>query len=64
MADDLKNRGEPDRSRINTSEDHEIRYWTQKFGVSADELRAAVQAVGTSADAVAKHLAGGKSRGA
>jgi hypothetical protein len=28
MSDDRLHRGEPDRSKINMSEDHEVRYWT------------------------------------
>jgi hypothetical protein len=34
MADDLKDRGAQDRSRVNVNEDHEVCYWTQKWGVS------------------------------
>jgi hypothetical protein len=60
MADDLKNRGEPDRSRINLHEAHELRYWTQKFGVSADQLQAAVKAAGSQATDVEKHLKSAK----
>ncbi|MCR5861821.1 DUF3606 domain-containing protein [Flavobacterium sp. J372] len=45
-----------DRSRINTSEDYEFDYWTAKFGVSRDELRNAVDQVGSSADAVEEYL--------
>ena len=56
MPDDKKNRGEPDRSRINTSEEHEIRYWTKKFGVSSQQLNETVKKVGTSASAVQKAL--------
>lgn len=52
MADSKRNRGEPDRSRINSHEDYEVRYWSRKFGVSAKELRDAVKRVGTSSDAV------------
>lgn len=48
MSDDLTKRGEPDRSRIALGEEHEIRYWATKFGVSEEELRAAVDAVGSS----------------
>jgi hypothetical protein len=44
------------RSRINTSEDHEVRYWATKFGVSAEELKSAVKKVGNSAEAVQKEL--------
>ncbi|MBI6620360.1 DUF3606 domain-containing protein [Pseudomonas corrugata] len=56
MADDLSNRGPRDRSRINTSEEWELRYWTKEFGVTEDELKAAVQAVGAGADDVRKKL--------
>ncbi|MES3100534.1 DUF3606 domain-containing protein [Sphingomonas faeni] len=38
------------------SEDYEVAYWTKKFGVTADELRAAVKAVGNGAAAVGRHL--------
>jgi hypothetical protein len=56
MSDDLKNRGSQDRTRINVHEEHEVRYWTEKFGVSAEELKKAVEAVGVSSQAVAQKL--------
>ncbi|MDO6415594.1 DUF3606 domain-containing protein [Sphingomonas sp. BIUV-7] len=56
MADDLKDRGVRDRNRIAMGEDHEVAYWTKKFGVSRDRLAEAVAAVGTSAQAVADFL--------
>lgn len=56
MSDDKRNVGPADRDRINVNEDYELRYWTQALGVSADELRAAVQAVGPTAAAVREHL--------
>jgi hypothetical protein len=52
MADDLSKRGSQDRSRINIHEDYEVRYWSKKFGVSANRLKAPVQNVGNSAQAV------------
>ncbi|TRX73717.1 DUF3606 domain-containing protein [Pseudomonas mangiferae] len=54
--DDLKNRGSADRSRINVHERHEVDYWTKALGVSEDQLKAAVEAVGVSADKVRAHL--------
>jgi hypothetical protein len=51
MADDLSNRGAQDRSRINVNEDHEVAYWTKELGCTAEQLKAAVKAVGMSADA-------------
>ena len=56
MADDTSNRGQQDRSRINISQAHEVGYWTETLGVSQDQLKAAVQAVGNSADKVREHL--------
>lgn len=56
MADNLNDRGPQDRSRVNVNEEWELQYWSKKFGVSAQQLRDAVKAVGTSADAVGKHL--------
>jgi hypothetical protein len=56
MSDDRNLRGPQDRSRINTSEDYEVRYWTQELNVSEEELRRAVQSVGASAEKVRKHL--------
>ena len=39
MADDLKNRGPQDRSRISITEEWEVRYWTEELGVSAARLK-------------------------
>ena len=56
MADDLKNRGAQDRARVNIHEVHEIRYWTEKWGITKEQLVAAVGKAGMSVDAVAKEL--------
>ncbi|AWH51172.1 MULTISPECIES: DUF3606 domain-containing protein [Stenotrophomonas] len=56
MADDKTKTGAADRNRINVNEDYELHYWTKALGVSADELRAAVKAVGPTAAAVRDHL--------
>jgi hypothetical protein len=56
MSDDKNNTGEPDRSRISLKEDHEVRYWTERFGVTKEQLAVAVQKVGNSADAVRQAL--------
>ena len=45
-----------DRKRIDVSQEHECRYWTEKFGVSADELRRATAKVGPMVDDVAREL--------
>lgn len=56
MADDLSYRGPHDRSRVNVNETHELRYWTRELGVTEAQLRAAVAAAGTSAQAVRNYL--------
>ena len=56
MADDLTNRGGRDRNRISLDQDHELRDWSEKFGVTKEELREAVQAVGNEASKVEQHL--------
>src|SRR5690242_14352616 len=55
MSDD-KAKTAADRKRINVNEDYECRYWSEKFGVSADELKRAVERVGPMADDVARAL--------
>jgi Protein of unknown function (DUF3606) len=56
MSDDPKKRGSQDRSRINIHEDYEVQYWSKKFGVSPDQLKAAVKKVGNSVAAVQQEL--------
>ena len=46
MADDKVDRWRPDRDRINITEVYKLRYWSNKFGVSKEELAAAVKRVG------------------
>lgn len=56
MADDETNRGPQDRARINLSEDYEVRYWTDKFGISKSQLEDIVREAGSSAKAVEEEL--------
>jgi hypothetical protein len=58
MADDLSNPGAQDRARINVGEKHELKHWSQKFGVSADRLREAVTKVGPMVQDVERELGG------
>jgi hypothetical protein len=55
-ADDRSKTGKADRIRINIEEDYERRDWAQKFGVSEQRLREAVQKVGPIAQSVAAEL--------
>jgi hypothetical protein len=54
--DNLTKRSQPDRSKINMSEDFEVKYWAKALGVDRDALRKAVDKVGNSAAAVRKEL--------
>lgn len=56
MSDDLTKRRPQDAARINMHEAYEVNWWTSKWGVTRTQLQAAVNAVGTSAAAVARHL--------
>lgn len=57
MSDDKTKTGGQDRSRISTSEDYEVQYWAEKFGVSHDELKQAVKDSGSnSPDEVERYL--------
>ncbi|WP_218511966.1 DUF3606 domain-containing protein [Variovorax sp. dw_308] len=56
MSDDKTKTGQ-DRKLISLKEDYEVRDWCKSLGCTPEQLRAAVKAVGHSADAVRKHLA-------
>ena len=56
MRDVTSNRGPQHCSRVSTSDDYELTYWTGKFGVSPEDLQEAVDAVGDNAAAVEEYL--------
>jgi hypothetical protein len=45
-----------DGRRINVSQEHECRYWAEKFGVSPGELKVAVSKAGPMVEDVARAL--------
>lgn len=59
MADDKTIRGAQDRTRVAMGQEHEVRYWTERFGVSQDELQKAVDTVGHSVEAIERFLKSG-----
>lgn len=61
MADDPTKQAQ-DRKRISLTEDYEVRYWSERLGVSREELREAVNAVGSDPDRVTAHLHAHKGR--
>jgi len=56
MPDDPRNRGQQDRQRIDVSQEHECRYWSERFGVSPERLRQAVREAGPMVNAVKEYL--------
>ncbi|WP_234192575.1 MULTISPECIES: DUF3606 domain-containing protein [Pseudacidovorax] len=56
MADDRMQAHGQDRTRINLHEDYEVHDWAKKFGVTPDQLREAVKAVGPESKNVEQYL--------
>jgi hypothetical protein len=56
MPDDKTKSGGQDRKRISLSEDYEVRDWAKRFGVTPEELKKAVGAVGNEAAKVEAYL--------
>jgi hypothetical protein len=54
--DTLTRKAQPDRSKINMHDPHEVKYWAHGLSVSRQELQKAVDKVGNSAAAVRKEL--------
>jgi len=57
MADNKSLKGPQDCGHIHLSQDYEMRYWTEKFGVTGADLRDAIKKVGNSTKAVESELA-------
>ena len=56
MSDDKTKAQGQDRERINVHEDYELRDWSKSMGVSQEELKKAVAAVGDRAEKVREYL--------
>ena len=54
--DDKTKTGNLDRELINTGENYEVEYWSNKFNVTPEQLKAAVKMVGNSVEQVKKQL--------
>jgi hypothetical protein len=55
MADD-PSKTAADRKRIDVSQDHECRYWSEKWNVSPDALKRAAAKVGPMTADIAREL--------
>ena len=60
MSDDTTQRHGQDRTRINMSQEHEVRYWTEKLGVSKAELQDAIHRAGSPEVAKVREVLGMK----
>jgi Protein of unknown function (DUF3606) len=56
MADDKSKGGAADRARVSMQQKHEVAYWTQKWGISEEQLKAAHAAAGPMAEKIEAHL--------
>jgi hypothetical protein len=61
MSDDTSKSQGQDRQRINVNQEYELRDWSKSLGVSPDELKKAVAAVGDRAEKVREYLKSGAS---
>ena len=64
MSHNVGKQGPRDPSRINVKESGELRYWSDKFGVSPEDLKQMVREVGDRVEDVERRLgamAGGRS---
>lgn len=57
MADDKTKQDGRDRSQVNPNESYELSYIEEKLGVSREQVRKAVEAVGNSREKVEEYLA-------
>lgn len=57
MSEDQDRADALEHSRIDVHEPYELNVWAREFGVSQDQLKAAVQVVGPCAHAVSRYLA-------
>lgn len=48
MNDRFNDTPPPDACRISLQEQHEVRYWTSRLGISLNQLQQAIDAVGSS----------------
>jgi len=56
MADDKQKTGGRDRERVAANQDYEVRFLSEKFGVSAETVRQAIRAVGNDRAKVEAYL--------
>ena len=60
MSDNKEKQDERDRNRVSGSDSYELAYLEEKLGVSREEVRAAIEAVGNDREKVEEYLRGKK----
>ena len=50
MADDTNNRGGQDRARVSGEQEHEVRYFAEKHGISTQQVQELIKQHGNSRD--------------
>ncbi|RYY97073.1 MAG: DUF3606 domain-containing protein [Chitinophagaceae bacterium] len=63
MADNKNERGGRDRSRVAGNEEYEVRHLSEKYNVSAEEVRRLIKEVGNSREKIEERLRGNSGRG-
>lgn len=56
MVDNLQRKGPEDPRTINLSQEWEVKYWSQKYGITEEQLREIVKQVGSSRSKVEFYL--------
>lgn len=56
MSDNLKIKQPQDPTKINTHEEWELEYWSNKWGVTKEQIKQAVNIVGNGTEKVRQHL--------
>jgi hypothetical protein len=62
MAESKTEEGLRERTLVDVTSADDVKYWTEQFGVDADELQAAVKFVGKDVALVEAHLKEGKAK--
>lgn len=60
MSDKKKHTDMRDRAEINLNEAYEVQYWTRKWNIPVEELKAAVKAIGSNSVSKIEKFINGK----
>jgi len=56
MLQETSKQASNERPRIDVHKESDLKYWSERFGISHEKLRQTVAAVGSTVEAVRKHL--------